>query len=63
MNQEKQAEGLKGARPGDQYRLRQRPERAMQMHSGQLPALEGVSLKEEGQVALRDTGLGYKEIT
>lgn len=61
MKQEKEAEGLKGARPGDLYHSRPWPERAMQRHSGQLPVLEGVLLKEERQAVLRDTGLGIKK--
>lgn len=63
MNQEKWAEGLKGTRPADLYHLGQGPEWPIQTHLGQLPALKGLSLKKEGQVALRATGLGYKEIT
>lgn len=63
MNREKQAEELKGARPGGLCHLEQGPQRPCRYASGQLPTLKAVALRKEGQVALRATELGYKEMT
>lgn len=58
ISHEKSGEDLKGARSGDPCHLALGPGRQT---SAQLPALEGVSLKKEGQGALRAADPGYKK--
>lgn len=58
ISHEQSGEDLKGARPGDPCRLARGPCRQT---SVQLPALEGMSLKKEGQGALRVADPGYKK--
>ena len=58
ISHEQSGEDLKGARPGDPCRLARGPGGQTTV---QLPALAGMSLKKEGQGALRAADPGYKK--